>query len=413
MRGMSSKANRLFALLILLLVLGGYLGFYLVPTLTQGQGNTVTPFKTTKDDKASGQSCTDFIDGLKATGKGYEFYSILGSPLALKDIKDPERTVYLALDVEREYRDSEVDALADFHYAGGAMIIADDGEKSNGLSEVLDREYRITYNGHPNLDPYHLNGTSDEPIIVNATLGQKDYFLTLDQPAELNVFRMSTIILPPYIRPQLDIIVPNFAVMINRTIVNGPVVYLSDPHLFTNKMFHAGGGNGSVGNNGQFLLDIIELILPSGGKLLFDESRHPGTPFLGFGQGAFEAMVILTSNWNESVLMVLGLGMVLVAVFARTKGKEDWAHRHNPNRRAVRGYLPETGRDARALLRDSLLKKVRTVKKLSDEELDGMPRVELVALVNDKELSRLLDDDGKDLSKEDILRLMGRIERWG
>ena len=409
MRGKASFANRLFALFIFLLVLGGYLGFQLVPTLTQGQGNAITPFKTTNDEK----SCSDLIDSLKDTGKVYGFYSILGSPLALKDIEDPERTVYLALDVEREYRDSEVGALQDFHDAGGAIIIADNGEKSNGLSEKLDIYYRVAYKIHPDPDPYHSNGTSDEPIKVNATLGQKDYILAFYHPAEMDIIPFTFAITPPNIVPQLDQIAPNFAIMINRTIERGPIVFLSDAHLFTNEMFHAGGGNGSVGDNGQFLLDLIELALPSGGKLLFDESRHPGTPFLGLGQGALEAMVILTSNWNESVLMVLGLGMVLVAMVARTRGKEEWAHRHNPNRRALRAYLPETGRDAKVLLRDSLLTKVRMANKLSEEELDLMPPDELEALVHDKALSRLLSDDCPDLSKEEILSMMRRIERWG
>jgi hypothetical protein len=123
-------------------------------------------------------------------------------------------------------------------------------------------------------------------------------------------------------------------------------------------------------------------------------------------------MVILTSNWNESALMVVGLGMVLVGMVARTKGKEDWEHRHNPNRRALREYLPETGRDARVLLRDALFQKIRTRNKLSEEELDQMPPDELKALVNDKELSRLLNDDCPDLSKEEVHRFMARIERW-
>ena len=405
MRGRSSFANRLFALFIFLLVLGGYLGFYLIPTLTQGERDSITPFS---ENGSGGNSCSKLVTALKASGPSYSFYSILGSPLALKDIADPSRSAYLAIDIERDYRKSERIALTDFNENGGSIIFADDGVKANELSRDITG---YDFGSEVVTKPYVPNETSKEPIMVNATLGQQKYLLALDQPVRLSPWFWLT---PD--DPHLGAVawrdIYDFAILREWSGSQGPVFLISDPHIFTNRMFDK-GGNGTIGNNGRFLVDLIHRMLPTGGKLFFDESRHVGTPFVSIGQGSLEALIILTSNWNENGLMFLGLAMVLIAVISRTKGKEEWAHKHNPNRRAVRGYLPETGRDARILLRESLLKKVRTAKRLSEEELDEMPRDELVALVNDKELTRLLDDEGKDLSKEDIRRIMKRIERWG
>ncbi|MBN1538794.1 MAG: hypothetical protein JW939_01515 [Candidatus Thermoplasmatota archaeon] len=74
----------------------------------------------------------------------YEVKSIVSTPtLLLGDLIDPEKTIYIAVGVERSYTQEEVRALRNFLARGGHAIIADD----YGYANQIANDYGVTFFG--------------------------------------------------------------------------------------------------------------------------------------------------------------------------------------------------------------------------------------------------------------------------
>lgn len=74
----------------------------------------------------------------------YEIKSIVSTPtLLLGDLIDPEKTLYIAVGIERSYTQEEVRALRNFLARGGHAIIADD----YGYANQIANDYGVTYFG--------------------------------------------------------------------------------------------------------------------------------------------------------------------------------------------------------------------------------------------------------------------------
>jgi hypothetical protein len=74
----------------------------------------------------------------------YEVRAIVSSPvLLLGDMVDPEKTLYIAVGIEKGYSPDEVNAINRFLQRGGHAIIADDFGEANYLS----KDYGVTFYG--------------------------------------------------------------------------------------------------------------------------------------------------------------------------------------------------------------------------------------------------------------------------
>ncbi|MGA1866239.1 MAG: DUF4350 domain-containing protein [Thermoplasmatota archaeon] len=74
----------------------------------------------------------------------YEIKSIVSTPtLLLGDLIDPEKTLYIAVGIERSYTQEEVRALRNFLARGGHAIIADD----YGYANQIANDYGVTFFG--------------------------------------------------------------------------------------------------------------------------------------------------------------------------------------------------------------------------------------------------------------------------
>lgn len=123
----------------------------------------------------------------------------------------------------------------------------------------------------------------------------------------------------------------------------------------------------------------------------------------------FVAMSVLTTDPREASLMLMGLVLVLTGMILRTRGKEDWKHRHDPDTVERRSILPETTRDARYLLRETIERKIKMANGLTQDEIDNMSRDELASMVEDGDVARFLVEDHIELTQRDVKRLMEKV----
>lgn len=74
----------------------------------------------------------------------YKVRSIVSTPtLLLGDMIDPEKTLYVAVGIEKSYTPEEVNAIETFLARGGTAIVADDFGNANQLS----KDFGVTYYG--------------------------------------------------------------------------------------------------------------------------------------------------------------------------------------------------------------------------------------------------------------------------
>ncbi len=82
-----------------------------------------------------------FVSDMKGDSN-YTVRTVVTTPgIFEQNMVDPERTLYIAAGIEREYTENEIDAIKSFIKAGGHAIIADDF----GYVQPLADEFNITY----------------------------------------------------------------------------------------------------------------------------------------------------------------------------------------------------------------------------------------------------------------------------
>ncbi|MBN1389860.1 MAG: hypothetical protein JXA22_04365 [Candidatus Thermoplasmatota archaeon] len=100
----------------------------------------------------------------------YEVKSMVSTPtLLLGDLVDPEKSIYLAVGVERSYTQEEIRALRSFLARGGHAIIADDFGNANQIA----KDYGVTYYGGQFYDENF--DTNVNYTLVNAHMGSDLY----------------------------------------------------------------------------------------------------------------------------------------------------------------------------------------------------------------------------------------------
>src|SRR5690349_2055914 len=139
-------------LLAVLVLVTGVLLYGVVPALLgpPAGGETLRPFQTDPSPDNNGYrdlgifaNAVDTIDGDPANGGKYTVSDLVGSPSVLLGLQDPEKVVYLAAGVSRDYRAEEASALVDFEKAGGRLLVADDF----GYANTLAQKFGIFYFG--------------------------------------------------------------------------------------------------------------------------------------------------------------------------------------------------------------------------------------------------------------------------
>jgi len=221
--------------------------------------------------------------------RGYTTSSIVSTPTILEkfDVEEYTNMVYMAIGVEREYSKDDAHALWEFVRDGGNLILADDFGHGNSFltnSPYYNPDVRIS--NKRLFDQNFIKNTKF--ITINATLpvpGYIRYELILNEPSALEItstYYSNTFITtlgssssdswmdenenevrdPRELKGSYEIIT-----LLQDKQFKGKIIIISDPGLFIND-------NWPLLDNWRYVLDMLGFLLPTGGEVIFDESRH-------------------------------------------------------------------------------------------------------------------------------------------
>jgi hypothetical protein len=446
------KVQRIVALVLLLGILLGYL---LVPALSIGREPTIrlNAFPATTD--RSWEQISK-VEELVAGQSNTEVLTIVGSPSILNGVKDPSKELYIAVGVEQKYRTAEITAIQDFVKKGGKVIVADD----KGYADDISNKFGVTFYGGTMWDQNFLV-TSQFPM-VPATLYLNKYWLVLSKPTGLanqsyedankgeflytmiaNGSEKSYVdrngnekIDPSDAHDNIPVALevrynPKYSGN-SGVAAGGKIIFISDTSIFTNDMLisidqiksmgfnSALANNKNVdlsqargGSNRQFVTALVSYMLPSGGKVIFDESRHPQTKYTAAVYGTMTTLTIVTSNPLEAGLLSLGIILILAVIVLRARDKESWIHRFDISSVHRRAVLPDTRAVQVDHLRKALLQKLRMLNSLSAEELGALTPAQKANLIKDHDLNELLLNEQKVYTPEEIRSAALKLRAWG
>jgi hypothetical protein len=416
--------KRFIAIVLLIFILGAY---FLAPAFQTSTGDgSITPFKDPATPSKDWKKCSVFWNMMQKEGQAnYQTYTMVGSPTVLRNIDQPEKTLYIALGVEKEYNAAEIESLKDFYNRGGKIIIADDHAGANSFSQ----EFEVNYYGQTFWDSTFDHNVSFPK--VHAFLDFEEYVLVLDNPTGI------------WTKPDVKgiSIIANgskdsFVDVNNNKIIDlrdaqgyipvieqykkenssGTIVFLSDSGIFTDDFIEKGGVKNTsleFNNNKKFIRDlIVNRLLPNGGKIIFDESRHEQNRYLKPVYSTIEAITILTSNPRELILLLVGMTMILIMVIFRAKDKDNWVHVYDIASIKRRADLPDSRREIRDRMKSVVMRKLRMLNSLTNEELQAMTQTQLASMVKDHDINELLLNDQREFTNEELAMMTDKLRRW-
>jgi len=443
------RLQRIIALVLLFVIVVGYL---IVPAMGNIASKEVSPhlqaFPGPKEKKGWDQC--DKLEGILAKMNNYKVMGIIGSPTILRDIKDPANTLYMAIGVEKQFKEAEKNILMNFVKKGGKVIIADDF----GYGDDLSNEYGVTFYGQRMWDVKYFYNASFP--IVPAYLNLEPYVLVLNAPtglanqsyekpaqARLQYKMLSNGSSRSFVDRNWNGIIDtsdaheNIPVALEvshnikvdkEAIGNGKIIFISDPAIFTNDMLmdiaelRARGAPNNLqgyqldklkGTNKEFVLALINYLLPSGGKILFDESRHTQESYTAAVYDSIRTITVVTSNPLEAGLLSAGIMMVLFVVVFRAKDKESWIHKFDISSIHRRAMLPDNRLTQVEHLKKALLNKVRMMHSLSVDELRALSPAQIAQMVKDVQLNELLLNEQRTYASDEIRALTAKLKAWG
>jgi hypothetical protein len=313
---------------------------------------------------------------------GYEPSCIASSPLMLKDM-DRSKTLFIAVGVEKEYSKEEADTIEEFVRCGGKAIVADDFGYVNSLSE----RFGVLFYNKKFWCP---NFTSDPDVVnVDAVLSNLTYHLLMDAPTGLMVLGNTTVDVickstTGYVdinnNKSLDLLDimgsdehPVFLI-IKVYFGTGVIVFISDPSIFINEIIENS-------DNKLFLNELVRSLLPDGGCIVFDESRHEN-PITMSG------IVFVTTEPFAIILGAAFLIGILCYVLGMVKYKRRWGHVFDVGTYKKR---PET-ENLKERMKNAVIEKVKiaygisNIERLSDRQLDEIAPA-LTKIVRDRPYS--------------------------
>ena len=167
-------------------------------------------------------------------------------------------------------------------------------------------------------------------------------------------------------------------------------------------------------DNAMFLEHLVYYLLPKGGTLIFDESRHEQSSALLVPiYKSLSRMTWLTSSTWLSVSITASAAIILAFAVMIIKEKENWVHRFNITQLASREKLPVNNQMQTIAIRKSMFEKIRLTRGLSVEEFAELERTKIIASVKDPELRELISNDQAIYDSKRISSMSEKIRRFG
>lgn len=426
--------KRIIAIVMLIVILVGYL---LLPALAAKSSPTRTRLSPFSDapDAESWENLTHLKEKLSKL-PSVEIMSLVSSPILLRNIENPSRVLYMAIGIEREFRDTEFSVLKEFINRGGQVIVADDYGFGNTISNDFDVQFfgkqlwsELTYK-----DQNGKSNVSFPVVPARDVFGVKEYRLIADYPTGLQIKINSTykmrILANATEKSYVDLNgdrkigigdkIGNITFAVRVSYGNGNITFIADPGIFINNVLDRKAG-AEFGNNWDFIKDYIAATMPLGGKIIFDESRHQLGQMQTNVYRSVETVAFITTVSPESKTLVMqsamalaGVLMISMVVIIRAKDKENWIHKFDISRIRRRTALPDTRNVQIERLRKAVLSKVRMMHSLSPEELRALTPPQIAEFIRDHQFSELvLSTEPRPYAPEELRMIVNRLRSWG
>ncbi len=251
--------------------------------------------------------------------RGYDVVQLLTTPSLIHEEDSPSSTLFMSLGPQRGYTLSEVHALKKFHDRGGRIILADDDVRSNELASRFDTNF---VKGQL----YDQNFVSNPDLVkIKVSVPFFDGFILMNRPASLTFSSGQALIASTSsawvdrngngindnvttnqgeaqgVRYLAVISEPDF-----QDLDTGTCLMMADPSIFMNGMIEREG-------NMDLALAMVELLLPDGGRIVFDDSVHAISGGLGAMQRSIIGIAFLTTDVN---LKIIFGSIAVLAIFA-------------------------------------------------------------------------------------------------
>lgn len=355
----------------------------------------------------------------------FSIRTIISSPELLRNSEErglvPEKTLYVAIGVEKMYLDSESDAIRSFVDKGGRILIADDF----GYANTLSPEFKVSYlKGQLYDEAFEKN-----PKFVIRPVNFEGFsgIVMFNEPAALKVGGSATVIAESSDHSWLD---ANFNQQRDLTFDAlgrpkdieayssypmtalwqgdlGKAIFVSDPSIFINDMI-------GRHDNREFALSLVEYLLPSGGTVIFDESRHNDqNPATNLEQETFHLIVVGTTNNNFKILTGTVAVLALIVLLVALNDPIPMVHRQVISKVHL-DELRMSGLSAQdeERVRKVLLDAVRHRYALTPEELLGMKVAQLEELIGDEALLDFALKAKKKYYGQELEQILIRIKEW-
>jgi hypothetical protein len=373
----------------------------------------------------------------------YNVSAILSNPAVLDDISNPSSSLLVIAGIESPYTDLELEILVRFMEKGGSILVLGDYDYSNTIAELFELEFVQ----HKLWDQNYRDNVS--LIQTKANLGSVSYNILLNDPVaikKVNRIEPRSVGFTGAAFTQLEFmstsknswidsdddgaITPDdeaapdsgfwLGVECDLSIEGknpGSAVFISDSSIGINHMWNEA-------QNSEFLIDLVARMLPNGGTVLFDESRHTQE---SFGSSLFQAALgfYFLLSGDTLILQVIRLN-VLVAVIILTMAlslrqpePRRWLHLFDIRKpRPFRSYGHNLENGIRAL-QETFLERLRLKHQIY--EFDDRSRKEritmLPSLLNSYNIP--LDDDfkmlvgaPKQIRPNDLKRIAQKLSVW-
>ena len=344
---------------------------------------------------------------------GYAVENIMSSPRVLDTQSKWDQSLLIVAGVEKPYTKDEMTSISKYLEHGGKLLLADDRGYSEPLMKQLginlkintSKVYSPSYLKNP--DFIELSGYIDSGPVVNT-----DYTVVSDKPATFQGFVPGTVFLTTDNNSWIDVngnkdrdLNEPLRTFVLGFFLNGNT-FLSDPSIFINDMWVRD-------QNAKFGTDLVRAMLPYGGKVIFDESRHVSTDAAHRAQKALYDIFIFVAFDNYARAVMVAACIIAVLIYLRyVRLPTDWRHMPNLDEPYLVNYAEGTLSQADALRIKTLLEnRVRVALHLSPKEFTLRKRALIPKVVDDPDLIRFYRawDSYK---KEDLERILDKLKEF-
>lgn len=343
--------------------------------------------------------------------EGYSIDNIMSSPRVLDTQDRWDRSLLIVAGVERPYTKDEITSISNYLERGGKLLLADDRGYSEPLLKQLGvlltinttRVYSPSYLKNP--DFIELSGYIDSGPVFST-----DYTVLSDKPATFDGAIPGTIFLTTDNDSWMDTngnkerdLSEPLKTYVLGIFVSGNT-YLSDPSIFINDMWVRD-------QNAKLGVDIVRAMLPYGGKIIFDESRHVSTDSAHRAQKGVYDIFIFVAFDNYARGVVVAACIIAVLFYLRyVRLPTDWRHLPNLDEPYLVNYQEGAISQSDGLrIRILLENRVRVALRLSSKEFNLRKRDLMAKVLDDPDLIRFYRS-WDIYKKEDLERVLDKIK---